>query len=157
VPCGTHTLVHDMQFVDGSPGGSCTISLTMSPGSRDIFRSQTPRASPSFDVRIIVEPDMHALAVCNTREFRCFKSTLCTHRRPLLATQSNNVLAYVIASFLSHCTLIMKIPQTHVLWLLSGALPLGVQIVVNLLSTRSWWDLHHSTLGRAPVFLSRAP
>lgn len=43
-------------------------------------------------------------------------------------------------------------PQSNALWLLGGALPLGVQIVVNLLYTRSWWDLHHSTLGRACSF-----
>ena len=142
-----------------SPGGSCTTSLTMSPGSRDIFRSQISRASPSFHVCIIVEPDMHTLAVCNTRESRSSKSTPCAHRRPLhsiLAMQSSNVLACVIPSFLSRYTLIVKMPQTNALWLLSVALPLGVQIVVNLLYMRSWWDFHHSALGCASCS-SRVP
>ncbi|KAF8451967.1 hypothetical protein L210DRAFT_2004102 [Boletus edulis BED1] len=37
--------------------------------------------------------------------------------------------------------------QTNALWILSVALPLAVQSVVNVLFIRSWWDLHHSTLG----------
>ncbi|KAF9235900.1 phosphatidic acid phosphatase type 2/haloperoxidase [Melanogaster broomeanus] len=36
---------------------------------------------------------------------------------------------------------------THVLYLVSGPGPLVAQIIVNLLTVRSWWDLHHSTLG----------
>ncbi|KAG8215402.1 PAP2-domain-containing protein [Butyriboletus roseoflavus] len=37
--------------------------------------------------------------------------------------------------------------STNVLELLSFVLPLGVQIIVNLLFIRSWWDFHHSALG----------
>ncbi|KAH0834171.1 phosphatidic acid phosphatase type 2/haloperoxidase [Lanmaoa asiatica] len=37
--------------------------------------------------------------------------------------------------------------STQALWLLGSVLPLGVQIVVNLLFIRSWWDLHHGALG----------
>jgi len=37
--------------------------------------------------------------------------------------------------------------SSQALWILSSALPLCVQIVVNALFIRSWWDLHHSALG----------
>ncbi|KAF8127123.1 hypothetical protein EV363DRAFT_1401195 [Boletus edulis] len=41
--------------------------------------------------------------------------------------------------------------STNALWILSVALPLAVQSVVNVLFIRSWWDLHHSTLGHTVV------
>ncbi|KAF8551341.1 PAP2-domain-containing protein [Imleria badia] len=48
---------------------------------------------------------------------------------------------------LQHPYAVQQRVSTNALWLLGGALPLGVQIVVNTLFIRSWWDLHHSTLG----------
>lgn len=44
-------------------------------------------------------------------------------------------------------------PQTNVLELLCMVAPLGVQIIVNLLFIRSWWDFHHSALGRTLLSL----
>jgi len=67
-----------------------------------------------------------------------------------------NVLAYVMPSFLSYWMFIMTMPQSRALWLLGGALPLGVQTVVNGLLVRSWWDLHHGALGRASFAFSCA-
>ncbi|KAF9237121.1 phosphatidic acid phosphatase type 2/haloperoxidase, partial [Melanogaster broomeanus] len=42
------------------------------------------------------------------------------------------------------------------LYLVSSPGPLVAQIIVNLLTVRSWWDLHHSTLGHSSIPL-RAP
>ncbi|KAH7882700.1 phosphatidic acid phosphatase type 2/haloperoxidase [Phlebopus sp. FC_14] len=37
--------------------------------------------------------------------------------------------------------------NTHALYLIGGVAPFIAQIIVNLLTVRSWWDFHHSTLG----------
>lgn len=67
----------------------------------------------------------------------------------------NNVLAYVTSVTLAHSTLYQTpVLQSQVLWFLGSVLPLGVQIVVNLLFVRSWWDLHHSALGCALLLFS---
>ncbi|KAF8127586.1 PAP2-domain-containing protein [Boletus edulis] len=48
---------------------------------------------------------------------------------------------------LQHPYAVQQRVSTNALWILSVALPLAVQSVVNVLFIRSWWDLHHSTLG----------
>ncbi|KAF8451995.1 hypothetical protein L210DRAFT_904639 [Boletus edulis BED1] len=47
---------------------------------------------------------------------------------------------------LRHPYAVQQRVSTNALWILSVALPLAVQSV-NVLFIRSWWDLHHSTLG----------
>ncbi|KAF9221838.1 PAP2-domain-containing protein [Gyrodon lividus] len=37
--------------------------------------------------------------------------------------------------------------STNALYLIAGVAPLVAQAIVNLLTVRSWWDFHHSTLG----------
>lgn len=83
-------------------GGSCTISLNTSLGSRDTFRSQIPRASSLFDARVVVEPDMASQSA--TPVSRVFRMYACLDS--VLGMQSINALAYVVSSFSSGCMLI---------------------------------------------------
>ncbi|KIJ64296.1 hypothetical protein HYDPIDRAFT_40522 [Hydnomerulius pinastri MD-312] len=39
--------------------------------------------------------------------------------------------------------------NSNALYLIGGVAPFVAQIIVNLVTVRSWWDFHHSTLGRS--------
>lgn len=38
--------------------------------------------------------------------------------------------------------------QDWALYLIAGVAPFTLQIVINLLTIRSWWDFHNGFLGR---------
>ncbi|KIJ64294.1 hypothetical protein HYDPIDRAFT_62127, partial [Hydnomerulius pinastri MD-312] len=40
-----------------------------------------------------------------------------------------------------------NVVQSNALYLIGGVAPFVAQIIVNLVTVRSWWDFHHSTLG----------
>lgn len=49
----------------------------------------------------------------------------------------------------------MSISQPFALYLIAIGAPFVLQIVINLLTVRSWWDFHNGSLGRKTTFFLR--